>query len=43
MATLSLIDLDDLTAQQLRCQGWVIKSPIFIGKRVVFPAIKRES
>jgi len=41
MATLNLIDLDDATAQQLRTQGWVIKSPFFISGRAVFPAFHK--
>lgn len=41
MATLHLFDLDDVTAQQLRRDGWIIKSPLFIGHRAVFPAIRK--
>ena len=41
MATLHLFDLDDTTAQQLRAAGWVIKCPLFIGRRTVFPAIHK--
>lgn len=42
MATLHLIDLDDSTAANLRRAGWTIKSPLFIGTRVVFPAYRKE-